>query len=91
MDKLMKHPKTIKDMAYEIRKAVDMYWARQISEIELKEILFFWATNEGKKLFKANDLNPTVKFLIGERREDLINKLLEGFQHNISNFDNKKR
>lgn len=80
-DRLMKHPKNIKGMAYELRKAIDMYWGREISETELKEILFFWAAHEGRKLFKADRLNPTVAFLIGRRREELFNKLMSDFKY----------
>ena len=80
---LIKHPKTVKDLAAEIKKACDAYWGREITEIELKEILFYWASKEGKKLFQGNDYKPAIKKIIGKQRQELLNKILENFQPRI--------
>lgn len=76
----IRHPKTRAELAYELKKACDAYWGREISEIELKEIIYHWALKENKKLFLGQDINPTIKIKIGVKRLDLLNNMLEGFQ-----------
>lgn len=76
----LKYPKNIKDLAYELRRVIDMYWARQIDEKDLREIIIYYGLHEGRKLFKANELNPTVKIILGHKRADVVNKMLAGIQ-----------
>lgn len=76
----LKYPKNIKDLAFELRRVIDLYWARQIDEKDLREIVMYYGLNEGKKIFKANDLNPTVKIIIGCKRADVVSKMLDGLQ-----------
>lgn len=79
----LKHPKTVKDLAAEIKKLSDAYWGREITEKELKEAFVYYGLNENKKLFKASEINPTIKLIIGKQRTDLLEKLLEGLQSRI--------
>lgn len=61
-------------------KVTDAYWAREIKEDELKEIIIFWATHENKKLFKGSDLNSSITKIIGKKRVELVNAMLDGVQ-----------
>lgn len=74
-------PKSVKALAEEIKKAVDFYWNREISEIELKEILWKWATTG--KLLRGNDYNPTILRLCGKKRMEVVDKLLEGYRRKV--------
>lgn len=76
MDKFIKHPKTIKGLAEELKKLIDFYWGKEVSEEELTELLQYWSENEAEKLFIDNDLNPTIKKVIGKKRSNLIGKWL---------------
>lgn len=71
-------PRTVVQMGEEIKRAVNMYWNRELSEIELKEL--FWAWASSGMLLEANDLNISVKKIIGKKRTSLALKLLEGYQ-----------
>ena len=74
------HPRTVVQMAEEVKKACDSYWARQISEEELKRLVHQWARNEGDKLLRGDDYNPSVKKIIGKKRLQLVEKMMKGFQ-----------
>jgi uncharacterized protein (TIGR04540 family) len=76
----LKHPKAVKELAAEIKSAADAYWGREITEKELREIVIHWATHENRMLFHGADLNSTVKKIIGIKRTELVNKMLEGTQ-----------
>lgn len=72
------HHKNVVGMANEMKRAVDDYWGREITEIELKELLWKWAGT--KKVFKANDYVVTVKRILGKSRLEVVDRLLEGYQ-----------
>jgi len=76
-------PKSIKELGREIRKVCDDYWSRKLPEELAKKFILNWASTEGKKLFSGNDLNPTIKIVIGKKREELVNKFLEGTQYSL--------
>jgi len=80
---IIKHPKNVKALGEEIKKACDMYWGREISEIQLKEIFFYWASKEGRRFFQEQDYRPAIKQIIGKRRLELVDRMLEGFQFRI--------
>ncbi|MNN42983.1 hypothetical protein D3C76_434670 [compost metagenome] len=70
-------PRTIKELGKEIRLVCDDYWGRVISEdIALSQIKY-WAQNESIKMFQGKELNPTLKIVIGKKRELLLKKFLE--------------
>lgn len=77
---VIRHPKTVKELAAEIMKVIDAYWGREIKESELRDIIIYWATHENNKLFAGNELNSTITKIIGKRRIELVNKMLEGTQ-----------
>lgn len=80
---IIKNPTTVKMLATQILQACDQYISRGMSEKQLKELLYYYATRHGKKLFSIKDINPTVTNRIGKKRLELVNLLLEGFQHRI--------
>lgn len=80
MEPIIKNPRTIKELAYEIIKVCDAYWGREMEEQEAKDFIKFWSENENKKLFKGPELNSTVKIIIGKRREELVLKWLKKTQ-----------
>jgi uncharacterized protein (TIGR04540 family) len=80
MEEIIRNPKTVKDLAKEIKHLCDGYWSRKISEAEARELVIYWSLYEGKKLFKATELNSTITKIIGINRAELIIKWLEGTQ-----------
>lgn len=73
--------KNVVHLAKEINKAFDDYWNREVSEIELKELLWKWASTG--KLLKGNSYNKTIEKLCGKERIKIMGKLLEGYQRRI--------
>lgn len=82
IDEFIRFPKTVVDLAKEINMAVDAYWNREITEAELKELIWCWAGT--RMLLKADDYNITAKRLCGKKRMALVDKLLIGYQHKIN-------
>lgn len=72
------YPSTIVGMATELRKIIDDYKARKISNVELKEIIIFYAETNPEKLFNGSEYNITIKRKIGKSRLDIIDTLLIG-------------
>ena len=77
------YPSSVKDLAKEIKRACDDYNARRITNDQIREIIFWYATHQADRLFAAENLNPTVRLIIGKRREKLVNDLLDGFQSRL--------
>jgi len=75
------HCKSVVQLGDEIKKAVDNYWNREITDIKLKELLYAWAKTG--KLFKGTDYNKTINKLCGKSRMSVVEKLLEGYQHKL--------
>lgn len=78
IDTILRNPKSIRSLAMEIRKLLDGYWSREITEDDVNSYITFWAETEKDKLFKNNDINPTIKILIAKKRTELLKKLLNG-------------
>lgn len=78
---ILKNPPTIKLLAVQIILACDEYIAKKISEKQLKELLYHYASHHGTKLFSFKGINSTIANRIGKKRLELINIMLEGFQH----------
>lgn len=74
---IIKHPKTIVSLSEEIKKVCDAYWNREISDEELRKILFYWSEKEKDKLFVNNEYRPLIVRLIGKKRKDLLDIILE--------------
>lgn len=77
---IIKNPTTVKLLAQQLIKACDLYLSLKISEESLKELIWYYGKYHGIKLFKAQELNPTVINRIGKRRADLVVRMLFGFQ-----------
>lgn len=80
---ILKNPTTVKLMASQILKACDGYIARKITDKQLRELFYHYASRHSKKLFCIKGINPTVVNRIGKKRLELLNIMLEGFQHQI--------
>jgi len=80
---LLKNPTSVKLMAAEIVKACDAYVGKRVSEKQLKELLWHYASVHGTKFFSIKDnhgFNLTIVKRIGQKRLDLVKILLNGFQ-----------
>lgn len=77
---ILKNPTTVKLLAVQIITACDKYISMNLTEKELKELVFYYATQHGKKLFSINGFNPTIVNRIGKKRLELMNIMLKGFQ-----------
>ena len=73
----MKFPTQVKEVAREIKRACNNYKARTIGNNKLKEVIMHYAVKYPEKLFSGDDLNPTVKLILGKQRKELVNKILE--------------
>lgn len=80
---ILKNPTSVKLLASQILNACDEYIARKITEKQLKELLFHYASRHGNKLFGIKGINPTIVNRIGKKRLELLNIMLEGFQQRI--------
>ena len=72
----IQYPSTVKTLAEELVKACDDYNARKINNDRIKEIILWYASSQSDKLFAAEQINPTVKKIIGKKRVRLVNDLL---------------
>ena len=80
---LLKNPTSVKMLASEIVKACDAYVGKRVSEKQLKELIWHYASVHGAKLFSAleeNGFNPTIVTRIGQKRLMLVKIILDGFQ-----------
>ena len=80
---LLKNPTSVKMMAAEITKACDNYVSKKLSEKQLKELLWHYASVHGTRLFSIIDktgFNPTIVSRIGKKRLLLVKIILEGYQ-----------
>jgi uncharacterized protein (TIGR04540 family) len=80
-----KHPRTIEELALELKKVVDDHRNHIISDETLEDVIHYWSANEGDKLFddEGNNIRSTIQFRIGKRRVALIKKILDGFPRRI--------
>lgn len=74
MDKYIKIPKTVVQLAEELKKSCDAYWNRELDEKGLKELLTGWSKNS--MLLQDNDINRSIKKIVGQKRIELIKCLL---------------
>lgn len=82
---ILRNPTTVKSLAREIIAASDAYIAKQMDEKEYRDLIVYYATYHGKKLFSLNgSINPTVKNRIGCKRCGLVELMLRGLQVSIS-------
>ena len=84
---ILRNPTTVKSLAKEIITASDHYtakMAKMMDEQEYRELIIYFATHHGKKLFSVNgSINPTIKNRIGSKRCSLVELMLAGFQISI--------
>jgi len=81
---ILRNPTTVKLLAQQIKAASDAYISRKIKEKEYRELILYYATYHGKKLFSASgSLNPTVVNRIGKKRCGLVELMLRDFQISI--------
>lgn len=88
----IQYPPTRKALGNEIKRVLDDYFARKIDNEQVKECVLCWANSSPDKLFNANNINNSIKLIIGIKRLNVLNKLLEDYQVQISMFTpiNKK-
>jgi len=78
---ILRNPTTVKLLAQQVIVACDAYLSFALTEKQLKELLFHYATHHSRKFFTlAGGLNPTVVNRIGKKRCNLVLLLLEGFR-----------
>ena len=77
------YPTTVKMLAAEMITACDAYLSRKIGSDDLKKLVIHFAANYPGMLFNAQDLNPTVLNRLGKKRTNLVNKMLDGYQHRL--------
>lgn len=80
---VLKNPTTVKLLASQIIIACDDYISLKMPEKQFKELIMYYASQHGKKLFSNDGLNPTITIRIGKKRLELINIMLAGFQLNF--------
>ena len=71
------YPITVWELATEIKKVFNDYYLRHIDEEQLHTCVLTWVDNCPNKLFKDNDINPTVKAVIGKNREFVLKKIID--------------
>jgi uncharacterized protein (TIGR04540 family) len=79
----LRNPSTVKSLAVQIIKACDSYTGLKIPEKQLKELITYYASQHGKKLFSNAGLNPTIENRIGKKRAELVKIMLSGFQRKL--------
>ena len=77
---ILKNPTTVKMLATQLIIACDSYIALKMPEKQFKELITYYASQHGKKLFSREGLNPTVTIRIGKKRVELVQIMLSGFQ-----------
>lgn len=77
---ILKNPTTVKLLANQVLLACDEYISKKITEKQLKELIFHYASRHGNKFFCIKGINPTIINRIGKKRLELINIMLDGFQ-----------
>lgn len=80
---ILRNPITVKLLAVQIILACDEYIAKKLPEKQLKELILYYASNHGKKLFDLKGINPTIVNRIGKKRLELLNIMLGGFQQRL--------
>ncbi|NMB96998.1 MAG: TIGR04540 family protein [Clostridiaceae bacterium] len=81
---ILKNPTTIKLLAQQIKAASDAYISKKMKEKDFRDLILYYATYHGKKLFSASgSLNPTVINRIGKKRCELVELMLKDFQISI--------
>ena len=76
----MQYPTTVKRLAEELVRSCDAYKANTIGNTEIKDIILHYADTATSLFFSENDINPTIKIMLGKKRRDLVYKLLDGYR-----------
>lgn len=78
---VLRNPLTVKQMAEQLKVACDLYVVFKLSEQNLKELLYHYASVHGSKFFgEKGILNPTLEKIIGKKRRELVGIMLSNFQ-----------
>ena len=80
---ILRNPTTVKLLASQIIHACDGYIAKKFTEKQLRELILYYASNHGTKLFALKGINPTIENRIGKKRLELLNIMIEGFQQRL--------
>lgn len=80
---ILKNPTTVKLLAIQIIKACDEYISLKLPEKQFRELLYHYASQHGTKLFSIKGFNPTIENRIGKKRLELVNIMINGYQHRI--------
>lgn len=71
------YPSTVVNFSYELKKIVNDYQNKKLSNAEITEIIKFYAETQPEKLFTNNEFNVTVRRLVGKKRLDVVDTLLK--------------
>lgn len=75
-DNYLQYPTTVKELAGELVKICDDYKSRRISNTEIKSMVEWYAKKTPDMLFSFDEINPTIRKIIGKRRERIVVSLL---------------
>ena len=70
------YPSTTTELIPDLKKVIDDYKARKITNQEVKDVIAFYAEKHPEKLYDEDNYNKTVKRLIGKRRLDTLDRIL---------------
>lgn len=79
-DKYILYPKTVVQLSEEIKTLCDNYWDKKVEEDEVKRLILHWAKNTSFLFYEGDfveeNLNKSIKKIIGKKRVELLFTLL---------------
>jgi len=79
----LKYPETVLLLAGELKRGLDAYRARQVSEKEIQEMVFHYASTAADLLFDGEAYNITIQRKLGSKRMRILDKMLNGYQRKM--------
>lgn len=76
-NRYMQYPGTVKALATEMLTVCDDYYDKKINNDEMKDVIKWYAINQRDKFFSEGALNPTVTKILGKKRVNLVNTVLD--------------
>lgn len=80
----VEYPTSIYELAEEIKMLMNDYKSRQITKEKLHSVIENYAKNVPDKMFKDGDYNSTFKKLVGIRRVEKIDYILNQMKITLS-------
>ncbi len=78
-EKWMLSPPNVRALAFEIKRLMDAYWAREVDLQEVYLIIKHWSECEKDKLYSKRNpenFNPTILCIIGQKRSGFLAKVI---------------